>query len=948
MTVITGLGPALRIARRDTLRHKGNSLLIIILIALPILVMAAADVLLRSSFGTPAERADLTLGRADLGAASAWIEAPAGAPAVVQYGPTDDGFNFDTGPGVAGYLPSAHPLRPASEVLALLPAGAELAPWVQTEVPAKGVGGQYFRTDLEMLDLAATAAAGRFRVTAGTAPAGPGQVALTPALAKRLDTGIGAVVSLGAPAAAYTVVGMVQSLVPSDKPGDRSIAVTDFGQVKYFESYRGPRYLMSGVSLSWSEVEGLNKHGLGVFSRAAISGPGATAVPEQQQSESVLMVAGAVLGGLLAVMQVIFLAGPAFAVGAKRMRRQLGQLGAAGATPGQLRLVVLGSGLVLGALGSGLGVLLGVAAGLAGRGVAVEKLGLPYVATHVVPADLLAIFALGLLTAMLAALLPAISASRASVMALLGQSPVAKRTIRWWSIAGAVTALIGIGVTLAVALSGVTEAQRAQPGELRAVVIGAGLLLTEIGLLMGTPLLLRVIARLGRVLPTMPRLAVRDAARHSGRSAPAVAAVMTVTALAVALTSLFATLELSRADNYTPGIPLGAVMVQPADPKLPPTDTPADTGVSAAGLSAIWPKSTFAILTTPTGPTEASSVDPQIPAGNGCPWMVSHYASLVDGSIRGLALPTPAEIPAAVGDWRCAGADYSTVSDEQSGTHASGIRSGLAVPRLLVGGPELRALVTGIEDPAADRVLAAGGTVTLDRRFLSPAGVLTLAQSHYEGTKDEWVQDRVISLNASAARWSPTRISAIVSPSAAREAGLRTVSAGLIIDPGGVATADQTDSLQQQLAAGGSQVFTYLETGQDSLTGGPSPWLIFAAAALLIALTVAVVTALSVSDARDDLSTLGAVGAPGWMRRRFSGWSAMLITGIGCVLGALLGLVPAFGLVRLVYQSGGFPKPYFEVPWGPIAVLIVGLPLLAFVVAATVTGSRISLVARAR
>jgi Mg/Co/Ni transporter MgtE len=71
-----------------------------------------------------------------------------------------------------------------------------------------------------------------------------------------------------------------------------------------------------------------------------------------------------------------------------------------------------------------------------------------------------------------------------------------------------------------------------------------------------------------------------------------------------------------------------------------------------------------------------------------------------------------------------------------------------------------------------------------------------------------------------------------------------------------------------------------------------------------------------------------------------------VVAAVGSVLGGILGLIPVFGLVRLIYQTGGFPQPTFEVPWAPMLALVVGVPLFAFVMAALTTRSEIPMVQR--
>ena len=60
------------------------------------------------------------------------------------------------------------------------------------------------------------------------------------------------------------------------------------------------------------------------------------------------------------MLETVLLAGPAFAVGARRRRRDLALVAAAGATPAHLRRIVLADGVVLGAVAAAAGVALGV------------------------------------------------------------------------------------------------------------------------------------------------------------------------------------------------------------------------------------------------------------------------------------------------------------------------------------------------------------------------------------------------------------------------------------------------------------------------------------------------------------------------------------------------------------------------------------------------------------
>ena len=72
------------------------------------------------------------------------------------------------------------------------------------------------------------------------------------------------------------------------------------------------------------------------------------------------MVAVLALVVAMALLEVVLLAGPAFAVGARRQQRALALMAASGAEPPHLRRVVMASGVVLGTAA----VVLGSAAGV--------------------------------------------------------------------------------------------------------------------------------------------------------------------------------------------------------------------------------------------------------------------------------------------------------------------------------------------------------------------------------------------------------------------------------------------------------------------------------------------------------------------------------------------------------------------------------------------------------
>ena len=104
---------------------------------------------------------------------------------------------------------------------------------------------------------------------------------------------------------------------------------------------------------------------------------------------------------------------------------------------------------------------------------------------------------------------------------------------------------------------------------------------------------------------------------------------------------------------------------------------------------------------------------------------------------------------------------------------------------------------------------------------------------------------------------------------------------------------------------------------------------------------MAISVALSAAEGRADLATLAAVGAPPRRRRALAASQALLVAGLGCVLGVGL------GSVRRVHRARHHRLAGLRRPLGQPAITGLAVPLLAVLVAALFTPSRLPLVRRA-
>ncbi|WP_066374086.1 FtsX-like permease family protein [Herbidospora mongoliensis] len=516
---------ALRISRRSAWRAKGRSALIMVMIGLPVLVTTGMLVMYATSSVNAQEGMAGRLGTAD----ALLTRVPDGVS--LQQGP--DGSSWNTGVAIG-------PPAGTAEVMAVLGPGTRLVPF--------GVGDLRLDTGRVMAvvtDLRDPLTSGMLPLSEGRYP-DAGEVAVTPAFGLRpgdLLRPVGA--------APLRVVGVVDH---PHQPTIRQVVGPDVPLTPADEMWSAREFGTGWLAdtpkaVSWTDVASLNKAGLSVTARALPFGRGGTSAQDWNIPNAIAV--GAMV--IMVVLVTVLLAGPAFAVGLRRRRRELAEIAAQGGSAGHLRLIVLADGLVLG----GLATLVATALGIAGGLLAVQVLGRlgGTVGPPDIPwASLLDVAALGLATGLVAALVPAVQAGRqhtASVLA--GRAPVAATARRGraliWPAIGAVLVLAG------VAASVVARRQSAMAWPFVASVP------IVLGLVILTPWLIWFTGLLAPRLRVPLRVAVRDAVRNRSRTASAVAAVMAVTASAVAVGIGTESQWQDYRDSYTSARPVGMLAI---------------------------------------------------------------------------------------------------------------------------------------------------------------------------------------------------------------------------------------------------------------------------------------------------------------------------------------------------------------------------------------------------
>ena len=266
------------------------------------------------------------------------------------------------------------------------------------------------------------------------------------------------------------------------------------------------------------------------------------ALAEPDPDGDLVAVASALLGsaaGVAGFVSMIVLAGTfGYAVAARR--RELGLLRTTGATPRQVRRLVLGEALITGAAGAAAGTALGpVIAGPFAALLAREGFAPAGLTIHVIFWPLAAAFGAGLLIALGGALAAARRAGRTRPAEALREAGRDRRVMTAFRWAAGPAALAGAAVLFAV-LGGMHSADGA------ALVLPIVLLLI-LGAALLLPVLIRPLAGLVAALPLAGsrgaawRLARSAAAGSRRRTAAVLAPVLLTVAFAGAMTAGFGT-----------------------------------------------------------------------------------------------------------------------------------------------------------------------------------------------------------------------------------------------------------------------------------------------------------------------------------------------------------------------------------------------------------------------
>jgi putative ABC transport system permease protein len=823
------------VASREARRSKGRTALILAMLTLPVLGLAFAAVSYDMFQLKPAENVVRQLGAAD--ATVTWV-----VDGPVHQDPSGTGFS-SSGP-VTGTP------KTTAQVLHVLPAGSHAITYVRSTVSvrtAHGIG-DIGRVELDTGD---PMTRGLVTLLRGRMPAADNEVALTERATGRVGVGIGGTVHTTNGDPAVTVVGIVEF---SAQLSETILFRPRSTSASSPQNADGVWLVTTPQPLTGSDIQRLNNQGILVQSREMILHPPAEAASPQVTGQTLSV--GVVVVGL-ALLEVVLLAGPAFAVGARRRRRDLALVAANGGTPAHLRRIVLADGLVLGTAAAVLGILAGIALAFGGRPLIEVYLAQRRAGGYrMFPLALLTIAGLAALIGLLAALVPAFTAARQDLVAALSGQRGVTRSRRRWLVLGLAMCLLGAGTAILGAW------------RISANVVLAGLVLGELGLVLCTPTLVGLIARFGRFLPLAPRIALRDTARNRASAAPAISAVMAAVAGSVALAIYFGATNHRDMGTYVPSVPPGYVSIGAPDAAKDPaaTDALPQKGMADAVRGALpaaqLVRINGAFCRADQPKTRSCGLDPQLPVSHKCPYIEKD---------RPLSA---AEQKAAHRDRRC----------NNETTWSSGFTFGLVVD----DGPAVAALTgaSGDDTAAASAVLRAGGAVVTDSRYVENGRITFAITVFDEGTSS--AEPATISIPGYALSTGIKRYGAIVSTGALARTGMTSRPVGLVAATSRIPTQAEEDALRAALRPLAGNLQVSVERGRQ-LPTNPTALILAIASGLITLGAAGIATGLAAAEGRAELATLGAVGASPRVRRALSLSQSGVISGLGSLLGAVAG-----------------------------------------------------------
>ncbi|HET9739644.1 MAG TPA: FtsX-like permease family protein [Solirubrobacteraceae bacterium] len=428
---------------------------------------------------------------------------------------------------------------------------------------------------------------------AGRQPSGPGEVGVISQTAEKEDLQVGQPVGLATRTGVkqVTIVGIFE-FGDVASVGGASIITATLPQVQEWFEREG-----EVMSIRAAAEDGVSPEALAARI-SEVTTPDLevkTGAADAQQSADDINDS---IGGFLTPM-LLALSGAAVLVGAfiifntfsitvAQRTREFALLRALGSTRRQIVGAVAGEALIVGVVASGLGLLAGLGfAKLLGGLFDAAGFGIPRSGMELAPRTIAVALVVGIGVTLLAALVPALRATRVTpVQALTGASVPSRRRRRLAPVLAAVVSVLGLGMLLTGLFGG--GAATARMGSM-----AGGAVLMFVGMALMARHIVRPVAALAgwpleRAFHTPGRLARENAMRNPGRTATTSSALMVGLGLVVFVAVFAAGMKATVSDSFDRLLTSDLVVTSQSMEPLP--NDAGDALANVPGLRAVTPQ----------------------------------------------------------------------------------------------------------------------------------------------------------------------------------------------------------------------------------------------------------------------------------------------------------------------------------------------------------------------
>lgn len=963
---------ALTIARRSMKRNRLQSMLIVLIIALPVIPGAFALTYFESQQPTVEERIVIELGQTQ-GKFQAQI---AVSDTEIKNPKTSNVFqNPDDIWAFRGQLPDEKISSEQGTFRDPRSLDSVKGTWLSERYDIVAVKTETGLGNFNLVEGEPwnKAFEGMFEVTSGSVPKDESEVMVTNAALDRLGANLGDKLELPELQELRKIVGTIEDGRQISTISTIYALPGSISGVMPAQNLDGTAfYLVGNDPVNWQQVTGINTFGIGVLSRdVLLNPPDVSEVPliaaglssSYGTDSGVALSQVASIAFLLPIVfvPVAILAGSAFSFGARRQVRTLAILSSLGARRRVLRFITVANGMWLGLLGGLVGAVVGLALAFILLPLLANGSRISYPGFHIPWLTLSITVISASFIGALASLIPAITASKVNVLETLRGVRLGALVKRRSGIGGVLVTAIGAAVTVVggTLLSGYLreieldgnqyDLAKLQLLQMMPVI---GSIILVIGFLLITGWLLIAVRTIFRRFGVVANYSSNDLIYNRKRFQPVIASVIATSFVAATALGYVYTIQKSESENYVPRLAQNQIMVDPIwstsvsdgrsgapKPKeyyenaMSDGKTKLSTKLKIA--SAIAPIENAGIVSRHT-PLSALGYEQDWETGLStlgaegnqpllrvnpdllCPWdpRSSDYEKYQ-------ALTSPSELP----EKRAMEQDPKVRGCE---------RNSYARETIFVGEAKDLATLLG-EEPSAEAAAAlnSGNAVSFQEGFRVsgkvyldwyPSGTLSILnmKKYASGYDDELIKSlpdpqltKTKILDAVYAPAVNRELSVMITPATADALGIDYKSALLIVNYLNPLTVAQTDQLNGDLN-GAYQIDTGYPNDPEFIA-----WLILLIAGFFVIASTSIALGLAQIESRADQSTLGSIGAPRRFRSRVLALQAFILTSLGTILGSAAGYYLAYVVANLGQQIT------FKVALPQISLLVIGIPLLA-------------------